>query len=143
MQIQGIWRGKLYHPNLKNYIEGEFFQLEILPEDGFGYEFEFGLGLSALVTEEMEVNSLSPDMKKGKTVHLARGRLNTDSNSILLFYESKGPGGLMQAIELDGKIDIGNKTMTGTYSLECAKKAKVELSFHLECLECLDRYIYY
>lgn len=126
MQLEGIWTGVHFIDKLRQFIEDEFFQIEILP---IGTDKV----IVATVKEQGQRESLSPD--KETITYRATGRIDSESGEIRLVYETRSSlaGKEAQSVELIAKVNEKTGTMKGHYRL--MSQADPQASFILRKTE--------
>jgi hypothetical protein len=108
MELEGTWTGVIFIDKLRQFIEDEFFQIEILP-------IRTDKVIAATVTEQVQAESLLPS---SETIsYRATGRMDPATSSIRLVYEAQSshPGREPQPVELTAKVYKESGIMKGRY----------------------------
>ncbi|GAB1476111.1 hypothetical protein MASR2M70_09430 [Bacillota bacterium] len=127
MALIGEWTGKLYHKSLCEYVEDEYFKIEIL---SISDENE----ITAKVTEEIRTPGLCPCKVSIKEPYKALGRRNPAGNNLRLSYTAYNNRGESCTVEIAAAVDIECRSMKGSY-MSYHGKGRVCLEFQLSLQE--------
>jgi hypothetical protein len=128
MQLEGTWTGVLFIDKLRQFIEDEFFQIEILP-------IRTDRVIVATIKEQVQPEGLAPSRVKETISYRATGKLDAESGKIRFMYEAKSSHSNKepQPVELIATVDEESGTMKGHYRL--LSQANPQASFILRKTE--------
>ena len=124
MGLIGEWIGVLFHEKLCEYVEDEYFKIEIL---SISSENE----VVAKITEEIRTANLCPDKILIKEPYKALGCWNPLNRNLSLSYIAIDNRGESGTVELGATVDIEGQIMKGNY-VSHHVKSQIHLKFLLQ-----------
>lgn len=110
MKLIGEWTGTLFHENLCEYVEDEYFKIEILSISSKNE-------VVAEITEEIRTASLCSGKALIKEPYKAMGYWNPLNRNLRLSYIVYNHSGESGTVELEATMDIEERSMKGSYEL--------------------------